>query len=176
MGEARGGGRLAGWQSPAAPELLPRCALDRDIAELNLEPISYLVALEQDWSLDRLDDTELEYRCFLQLVRDHPDDTIVPSRDCDTYWHNHILALGLYLEHCQALFGAPLLHYPFSGLLSPEDEARQRARMGRAHRLHAELVSRVRAARHREFIEEGLESADFEITAPAQYLGAAQGA
>lgn len=121
-----------------------RDALDADILALNLEPVSFLVACEQAWTLQKLDATEFEYRCFLQLARDCPGQAIVPSPDCDTYWHAHILILGLYLEHCQALYGAPLLHYPFSGRLGAADAALQRRRGRRSRRLLAELMSRVR--------------------------------
>jgi hypothetical protein len=164
MGEARGAGHPPRSGQPAF-DPSTRCALDQDILELDLEPISYLVALDQpSWSLARLDVTELGYRCFLQLVRDYPGDSIAPSRDCDLYWHSHILALELYLEHCQALFGRPLLHYPFSGTLGPEDEAIQRARLRRCLRLHTDLMSRVLGTHHSDTTGEEHEPASAEVS------------
>jgi hypothetical protein len=129
----------------AAAATFDRWTLDEDILELNLEPIAFLVALTERWDLERIDATELEYRCFLQLVRDFPDRPIAPSRDVDTFWHCHVLTLGLYLEHCQKLFGRPLLHYPFSGALGEADAARQHARFEVSSCLMSELVDRVRS-------------------------------
>ena len=164
MGEARGAGFSSGHRLPAFDPSTRR-ALDRDIAELDLEPISYLVARDQpSWSLAKLDRTELAYRCFLQLVRDYPQDSIAPSPDCDLYWHCHILALELYLQHCEALFGGPLLHYPFSGALGPEDEARQRARSRRCQRLHADLMNRVLSTHNRGTTGDEHESASAEVS------------
>jgi len=123
---------------------LDRWTLDAEICELNLEPIAFLVALTERWGVERIDAAELEYRCFLQLARDFPDRPLAPSQDADTFWHCHVLTLGLYLEHCQKVFGRPLLHWPFSGAMGEADAARQRARFEESRYLISELVNRVR--------------------------------
>ena len=176
MGEARGAERLPPRYDRAGWDPSGRDALDPDIAGLDLEPISYLVAVEQPWSLEKLDATEFEYRCFLQLVRDYPRDNIVPSRDCDIYWHAHILTLGLYLEHCRKLFGKPLLHYPFSGRLDPEDALRQQERFRRCRLLHTELMSRVLRTQSCDTTGDEHENTVIEIPQSGRYPGAAQGA
>ena len=153
-----------------------RHALDRDIAALDLEPISHLVAMEQPWSLEKLDAVELEYRCFLQITRDYPYRAIVPSRDCDTYWHAHILTLELYLEHCQRLFGRPLLHYPFSGAMGEKDHARQQARFRSSRHLQDQLINRVLGTHPRGISGDEHEPANPEVPQPGRYPGAAQGA
>lgn len=164
MGEARRAGGLSSSSGRPAFDPSARRALDRDILDLDLEPISYLMAQDQPaWSLAQVDATELGYRCFLQLVRDYPDENIAPNRDCDLYWHNHILALELYLQHSEALFGGPLLHYPFSGTLGPEDEARQRARCQRSWRLHADLMSRVLCTQNSDTTGDEHEPATTEV-------------
>ena len=176
MGEARRAERLSPGFDQAGHDPSMRCVLDPDIAGLDLEPISFLVALEQPWPLEKLDATEFEYRCFLQLVRDYPEDNIAPGRDCDTYWHAHILALGLYLEHCRTLFGGPLLHYPFSGTLGPQDAALQQERFRRSRRLHAELMNRVLGTQHRGTNGDRHDTIHFEVPQPGGYAGAVQGA
>lgn len=164
MGEARRAGGLSSRSGRQAFDPSTRRVLDPDILDLDLEPISYLAARDQpSWSLEKLDATELGYRCFLQLVRDYPDENIAPNLDCDLYWHSHILALELYLQHCEALFGGPLLHYPFSGSLGPEDEARQRARCARSWRLHADLMSRVLSTRNDDTTGDEHEPATAEV-------------
>jgi hypothetical protein len=129
----------------SAATTLDRWTLDAEIAELNLEPIAFLVALTERWRVERIDAAELEYRCFLQLARDFPDRPLAPSRDVDIFWHCHVLTLGLYLEHCQKVFGRPLLHWPFSGALGEADAARQSARFEESRCLISELVIRVRS-------------------------------
>ncbi len=153
-----------------------RHALDPDILALDLEPVTYLVALEQDWPLEKLDAIEFEYRCFLQLVRDHPGENIVPSRDCDTYWHAHILTLELYLEHCQRLFGHPLLHYPFSGALGEEDLARQQQRFRKCRDLHTRLMNRVLGIQHRDTTGDDHDTAILQVPESRRHADAAQGA
>jgi hypothetical protein len=124
-----------------------RTALDDDIAELNLEPVSFLAVLKERWGVEKVDSIELEYRCWLQCVRDFPDELLVPSFDCDLYWHHHILCLGLYLEQTTQLFGRALLHWPFSGALGEADAARQQARFQKSRRIVGDLLDRVRRAR-----------------------------
>ncbi len=135
---------------------LTRSDLDADIRDLNLEPVAFHVALSEPWSLAKIDAVELEYRCFLQLVRDFPLQALVPTRDCDRFWHAHILILGLYLEQCQRLFGRPLLHWPFSGRLGEADAARQRARFKESRWLVSELVERVQRTRITQLSKESM--------------------
>lgn len=132
-------------QASSTAPILDRWILDEEIRELNLEPIAFLVALTERWDVERIDAAELEYRCFLQLARDFPDRLLAPSRDVDIFWHCHVLTLGLYLEHCQKVFGRPLLHWPFSGAMGEADAARQRARFEESRCLISELVNRVRS-------------------------------
>jgi hypothetical protein len=120
-----------------------RSALDEDIAGLDLEPISYLAVLNERWDLPKVDAIELEYRCWLQCVRDYPEEVIVPSFDCDLFWHQHVLYLELYLEQMQRIFGRVLLHYPFSGLLGESDAALQEARFLKSRRIVDGLLNRL---------------------------------
>jgi len=174
MGEARAA-RLRPIPRSVAGDLPPRRALDPDILALNLEPVSYLIACEQPWPLQKIDAVEFEYRCFLQLARDYPEEGLAPSRDCDLYWHAHILNLELYLADCRRLFGAPLLHYPFSGRLGPADAARQRARFRRHRRLLDDLMSRVPRTLNREQGDDH-ETANLQIPQPGRHAGVAQAA
>jgi hypothetical protein len=134
--EGRAAGPEARWT---------RQALDEDIAGLDLAPVSYLAVLNEDWDLEKLDAIELEYKVWLQCVRDFPDELIVPSLDCDRYWHNHLLVTGLYLEQTTRLFGKPLLHWPFAGAMGADDAAQQQARFDRSRPIVNSLLSRVRS-------------------------------
>jgi hypothetical protein len=122
-----------------------RQVLDADLATLDLTPVSYLAVLNEGWDLEKLEAIELEYRVWLQCVRDFPGEAIVPSLDCDRYWHCHLLITGLYLEQTTRLFGEPLLHWPFAGAYGAEDAAQQQARFDRSRPIINGLLARVRS-------------------------------
>jgi hypothetical protein len=124
---------------------LPRQQLDGDIAGLDLAPVSYLAVLTEGWDLEKVDAMEFEYKAWLQCVRDFPEQRIVPSWDCDRYWHCHILITELYLEQTTRLFGQPLHHYPFAGARGEADAAQHRARFQASRPIVKALVSRVRS-------------------------------
>jgi hypothetical protein len=117
--------------------------LDPDIDSMYLDHVSVLIAIEEDWSLQKIDRIEIEYRCFWQVIRRHPDMLIVPTLDIDRYWHAHILCLRSYLDDCQRIFGYPLIHWPFSGRFGGADAVRQHQLITESRPLLVELVNRV---------------------------------
>ena len=121
--------------------------LDADIRELNLVPVCFLLATSQKWSLARIRRAELEYRLFLQMVRNHPRQIQVPSVAADQFWHGHLQCLELYVEDCQRLFGRLLLHYPFAGVFGGRDTRRQRRRFKESQARLAEMRGTRRPAR-----------------------------
>lgn len=129
---------------PAHDPRLNRTALDKDIASFPLDKVAQLVARsEKSWSRARIVRAVLAYRCFLQLCRDFPDRAIVPSPDADAVWHAAIQDLGPYLAACDALFGRPLIHFPWAGLRGAADAALQRARFTESSALLNALINRV---------------------------------
>lgn len=131
-------------QTPSPEE---RTELDADIAGINLDPIGFLAVYTYRWPLEKVDEIELEYRCFLQCTRDYPEHEIAPSQDCDLYWHQHILSLQLYLEHCDQLFKRPLYHWPYAGLMGEQDAQKQQERFDKSQVLVRALLERVKAHR-----------------------------
>ena len=129
---------------PERDPRLNRTALDSDIASLPLGKVVQLVAQsEKTWSRARIARAVLAYRCFLQLARDFQERTIVPSPDADVVWHCALQDLGPYLAACDALFGKPLIHFPWAGLRGAADAALQRARFAESSRLLDALVNQV---------------------------------
>ncbi len=56
---------------------------------------------------------EADYRRFLILVLENPEDGIVPwSQVIDDYWHEHILNTKKYYEDCMVLKGGLIHHNP----------------------------------------------------------------
>ncbi len=113
--------------------------VDADIAELNLEPISFKVCVDERWDIEEIDAVESEYRAFLHAVRHHPQMELAPSRKMDVFWHHHILDTQKYIEDCDKLFGRYVHHYPYSGVLSASDAQRQNERFTHTQELLRDL-------------------------------------
>lgn len=58
------------------------------------------------------------YKNFLYLQKKHESSTLVPTRQIDEFWHNHILYTKQYMYDCERIFGYYLHHEP----ASPFDE------------------------------------------------------
>lgn len=79
--------------------------LDGDIAELNLARVGFRATVSEGWSQEKVEAVELEYRCLLQCLRDFPEDTIEPSRDCDRFWCCHFQCEDLYRQQITQILG-----------------------------------------------------------------------
>ncbi len=103
--------------------------MDRDIAQLDLEPVAYKVCRDEGYTLEQVDAAVLAYRAFLQIIRDaEPGFSAAPTRAIDTVWHHHILDTQKYHQDCDALFGRYVHHFPYSGIFGGEDAALQEQR------------------------------------------------
>jgi len=56
-----------------------------------------------------------EYRRMLQLIQQHPDQPVVPSKIVDLVWHEHILDTAQYKRDCLRMFGRYIHHNPSFG-------------------------------------------------------------
>lgn len=72
------------------------------------------------WTLADAKHCEQLYKNFLILIKKYPHDHLVPSRDIDEFWHNHILYTKNYHQDCLKIFGHYLHHEPAS---NEDDEA-----------------------------------------------------
>lgn len=52
------------------------------------------------------------YKNFLILNKKYLPQPLVPTREIDEFWHNHILHTRRYLQDCQQIFGYYLHHEP----------------------------------------------------------------
>jgi hypothetical protein len=94
------------------------------IAALDLEPIKVKLMHKESgegWSLEKANALEFEYRRYLYLMKEFPNEQAAPSMDVDTFWHYHILDTLKYAEDCQAVFGHFLHHFPYLGLRGEDD-------------------------------------------------------
>lgn len=94
------------------------------IAALDLDPIKVKLMHQESgegWSLAHADAVEFEYRRFLYLMKQHPNEQAAPLFDVDVFWHYHILDTMKYAADCEAVFGYFLHHFPYVGLRGEED-------------------------------------------------------
>ncbi|MDX1900437.1 MAG: hypothetical protein SFW66_00360 [Gammaproteobacteria bacterium] len=61
------------------------------------------------------------YKNFLLLQKKHLPETLVPTREIDEFWHNHILYTKNYFQDCLNIFGHYLHHEP----VSPDEDSQQ---------------------------------------------------
>lgn len=64
------------------------------------------------------------YKNFLYLIKKHSDENLVPTREIDEFWHNHILYTRNYVQDCLNIFGHYLHHEPTSPDEDPEELVR----------------------------------------------------
>jgi len=63
------------------------------------------------------------YKNFLLLLKQHLPEALVPTREIDEFWHNHILYTKNYHRDCLQIFGHYLHHEP----ASPKDNSEKLA-------------------------------------------------
>ena len=92
--------------------------------KLNLEPI-IIKAMDAEeglgWSFEFACRVAEEYRKFLILCLQNPDEAIVPSNLIDDFWHLHILDTQKYAEDCEHFLGFFLHHFPYFGMRGEKD-------------------------------------------------------
>ncbi len=108
-------------QTTAAPDI------DRIMAEVNALDFTMVKQKLMDeeegqgWCQEYTDHVEQRYRRYLGMVRANPGGSVVPTRDIDLFWHQHILDTRAYVEDCQRVFGYFLHHFPYLGMRGEED-------------------------------------------------------
>ena len=64
------------------------------------------------WTEQEARHCEKLYKNFLLLFKYYPNENLVPTRQIDEFWHNHILYTKQYHHDCQHIFGHYLHHQP----------------------------------------------------------------
>lgn len=76
------------------------------------------------WSEKLANEVEIEYRRFLALSIAYPEETIVPSKIVDDFWHAHILDTRAYARDCEIAVGYFFHHWPYLGIGGPAEQAK----------------------------------------------------
>lgn len=90
----------------------------RRLRELDLSGVRLKLADPLDgpgWDTAMIETIQRDYLRFLALCCAYPDEKIVPSRDVDKFWHQHILDTHAYAEDTRRVFGRFLHHNPYFG-------------------------------------------------------------
>lgn len=75
----------------------------------------------QGWDLDYTNYVEERYKRYLYMIYINPQGSIVPTKEIDLFWHQHILDTRAYAKHCHQIFGEFLHHFPYFGMRGEED-------------------------------------------------------
>ena len=108
---------------------------------LDLQPIAYKLMHPdhgQGWTWQQVDRAIANYKKFLHLLYIYPNSTVVPTREIDQVWHQHILDTRKYAQDCQWLFGYFVHHYPYFGLGSDTERQALEMAFSRTQILFAE--------------------------------------
>jgi len=73
------------------------------------------------WALSDAEHCCRLYKNFMLLQKIHMTEHLVPTREIDEFWHNHILHTKQYMTDCMRIFGRYLHHAPSSPSDNPED-------------------------------------------------------
>ncbi len=96
-----------------------------ELPTFDLGPIKYQLMRNADgeaWNPEKCERIEVEYRRYLALCKNHPEQVIVPSKSVDQFWHVHILDTLKYHQDCDHYFGFYLHHFPYFGMRGDADK------------------------------------------------------
>lgn len=71
------------------------------------------------WTIEDAKHCASLYKNFLFLQKKHLPESLVPTREIDEFWHNHILYTKKYFHDCMNIFGHYLHHQPASPTEDP---------------------------------------------------------
>lgn len=66
-----------------------------------------------NWSEEKADYVEQQYKNWLYLRRKYEDEKLPPSVDIDDFWHFHILDTRAYYHDTARIFGYYFHHFPY---------------------------------------------------------------
>src|SRR5262245_45921098 len=76
----------------------------------------------QGWDQAYADHVESRYRRYLcMILMSGGRGSVVPTKEIDLFWHQHILDTRAYASDCQQVFGRFLHHFPYFGMRGDDD-------------------------------------------------------
>ena len=98
------------------------------VDKIDLKEVSKKLMLDSSaqWTLEAVKQAESLYRHFLVLHALYPNEDLVPTKQIDEFWHQHILDTRNYAQDCEFLFGRFLHHDPYFGINGDDDRLRNK--------------------------------------------------
>lgn len=98
------------------------------LPNFNLDGVKVKLMMPEDegkgWTREYVDYLEQEYIRLCAISKYFTQETnIVPSKDVDIFWHQHILDTKNYIKDCDDYFGFYMHHFPYFGLRGGEDKS-----------------------------------------------------
>jgi len=84
----------------------------KKVSQLDLNPVRSKLSDEKKWSLKKVNTVEEQYRAYLRLTLMFPEQLLVPSKDIDAFWCQHVFDTSKYIEDCYSIFGYFLHRVP----------------------------------------------------------------
>ncbi len=75
----------------------------------------------QGWDEEYTNYVEQRYKRYLCMIVLNENRSIVPTKNIDIFWHQHILDTRAYAKDCQTILGQFIHHFPYFGMRSDED-------------------------------------------------------
>lgn len=105
--------------------LISETGIHPQIEQLDFARLKHKLMVSEDgepWSFEECENAEREYKRFLTLIKLNPGLEIVPTKQMDKFWHQHILDTVAYQNDCMQIFGFFLHHFPYFGINGKEDQ------------------------------------------------------
>lgn len=105
----------------------------RKIDSLDLGPIGFKLMNPDSgdgWSREKVERVMEVYKDFLYLSVTQSE-SMVPTKDVDSFWHTHILDTAKYAADCENTFGFFLHHFPYLGIRGGDDRQNLAIAFGR---------------------------------------------
>lgn len=112
--------------------------LPEQIKNLNFDKLKFKMTESNEaiMPLEVFKFAEQEYKRFLALKYFYPNETLVPNKLVDEFWHAHILDTKNYQIDCLKVFGTFLHHYPYFGIHDDVDQANLQKTFSRTKELY----------------------------------------
>lgn len=114
--------------------------IDPNIARIDLGMVKHKLQDTQEakgWTAEECEQHEVAYKRYLHLCKLHGKG-MVPTKDVDEFWHQHIMDTRAYAQDCEEALGHFLHHFPYLGMRGEEDARQLETAFRRTKRLHRE--------------------------------------
>lgn len=111
--------------------------IEMEVGSLDIDHICDRVMNERRWAPAKVQEVKNRYLRFL-ILSVTVEEVIIPSKDIDAIWHEHILDTEVYERDCMGCFGFILHHHPGYGTKDQAEAQKLREQYERTCAIYAE--------------------------------------